>query len=252
MGNSSVVRLPGRREFSARREVAIGLGVYAVYLLVRAATVTDVGRERARRNAARVVEVERRLHLHVEPDLQRVFLPYRRLMHVLNVSYATLNVGLTVVWLMRLFRRRHPAYHGARRAIALTTLGAQPFFLLLPTAPPRSLDHLVDTIAEISRVDLDAGLVARLYHPLAAMPSIHVAYAVVTAAEVAEATESRLLRRVVPAYPPLVALVVFVTGNHYVIDAVAGAVLGALGLRVARLFDDRRSVSRRGRAPSWR
>jgi hypothetical protein len=110
----------------------------------------------------------------------------------------------------------------------------------------------VDTIAEISRVDLDSGIVARLYHPLAAMPSIHVAYAVVTAAEVAEATESRLLRRVVPAYPPLVALVVFVTGNHYVIDAVAGAVLGALGLRAARLFDDPRSVSRRGRAPSWR
>jgi PAP2 superfamily len=234
MGNSSVVRLPGRREFSARREVAIGLGVYAVYLLVRAAAVTDLGRERARRNAARVVEVEQRLHLHVEPDLQRIFLPYRRLIHVLNVSYATLNAGLTVGWLMRLFRRRHPRYHDARRAIALTTLGAQPFFLLLPTAPPRSLDHLVDTIAEISRVDLDTGLVARLYHPLAAMPSIHVAYAVVTAAGVMTASESPALRAAAPAYPPLVAAVILVTANHYVLDAVAGAAVAAVALRLSR------------------
>jgi hypothetical protein len=241
MGNSSVVRLPGRRgrRFSARREVAIGLGVYAVYLLVRAATVTDAGRERAGRNAARMVALERRLHLHLEPDVQSVFLRHRRVMHVLNVSYATLNVGLTVGWLMRLFRRRHPDYHRARRAIALTTLGAQPFFLLLPTAPPRSLDHLVDTIAEISGIDLDSGLVVRLYHPLAAMPSIHVAYAVVTASEVAATTDSRFVRRIVPAYPPLVALVVFVTANHYVLDAVVGAALGAVGLRAARLLDDR-------------
>jgi PAP2 superfamily len=236
MGNSFVVRLPGRRGrgFSARREVAIGLGVYAVYLLVRAAAVTDAGRERAARNAARIVALERRLHLDVEPELQRIFIRYRRVMHVLNVSYATLNVGLTVAWLMRLFRQRHPDYHRARRAIALTTLGAQPFFLLLPTAPPRSLDHLVDTIAEISHVDLDSGLVVRLYHPLAAMPSIHVAYAVVTASEVVATTRSRFVRRIVPAYPPLVALVVFVTANHYVLDAVAGAALGAAGLRAAR------------------
>ena len=60
-------------------------------------------------------------------------------------------------------------------------LGAQPFFLLLPTAPPRKLDHLVDTIAEVSGIDLDSGFVAKLYHPLAAMPSIHMTIAVVTA-----------------------------------------------------------------------
>src|SRR5262245_60705485 len=137
MGNSCVVRLPGRRRrrFSGRREVAIGLGVYALYLFVRAVAVTDDGRRRADVNAERIVDLDLRLHVHVEPELQKLFLPYRRLMHALNLGYATLNVGLTIGWLVHLYRRRHPEYHRFRRAIVLTTLTAQPFFLFLPTAP---------------------------------------------------------------------------------------------------------------------
>jgi hypothetical protein len=215
----------------------IGLGVYAVYLLVRAAAVTSEGKRKADRNASRIVALERRLGIHVEPELQKVFLPYPRSLHVLNLGYATLNVGLTVGWLIRLFAKRHPRYHRYRRAVVATTLAAQPFFLLLPTAPPRSLDHLVDTVAEISGIDLDSGLVVRLYHPLAAMPSIHVAYAVVTAAGLAETSSAAVVRRLAPAYPPLVAAVVFVTANHFVLDAVVGALVGALGLRVAKALE---------------
>lgn len=225
------------RRFSARREVAIGLGVYAAYLLVRHAVVTERGRVRAARNAERIVALERRLGIHVEPELQALLLPRRRLVAVLNVAYVTLNVGLTVGWLIRLFRRRHPDFHRLRRAAVLTTLGAQPVFLLFPTAPPRTLDGFVDTIADVSGFDLDSGLVARLYDPLAAMPSIHVAYAVVTAAGIAGTSRSRPARLAAPAYPPLVALVVFVTANHYVLDAVAGAALGLAGLRLARALD---------------
>jgi hypothetical protein len=227
------------RRFSGRREVAIGLGVYAVYLLVRSRAVTDEGRRRADENAERILALERRLHLHVEPELQRLVLPYRRLVHALNLGYATLNVGLTVGWLMRLYASRHPEYHRYRRAIVATTLASQPFFLFLPTAPPRSREHLVDTIAEISRLDLDSGVIARLYHPLAAMPSIHVAYAVVTSSGLAATSGSRLVRRLAPGYPPLVTAVVFVTANHYVLDAVVGALVGALGLRVARVLEPR-------------
>jgi membrane-associated phospholipid phosphatase len=224
----------GARTFSGRREAAIGLGMYAVYLLVRIAVVNDSGRAQARRNAERIVAAERRLRIHVEPELQQVLLPRTRLIAVLNVTYAIANVGLTVGWLARLFFRRRPAFHRLRRAAVLTTLGAQPVFLLFPTAPPRTLDHFVDTIAEVSGFDLDSGLIAMLYDPIAAMPSIHVAYAVVTATGIAETSRSPLARCLAPAYPPLVALTVLATANHYVLDAVAGAALGFTGLRLAR------------------
>jgi hypothetical protein len=224
----------GLRRFSARREVALGLGVYAGYLLVRKLVVTPKGHRQAAANAERIVALERRLGIHVEPELQAALLPRRRLVAVLNVAYATLNVGLTVGWLMRLFHRRDPEFHRLRRAAVLATLGAQPVFLLFPVAPPRTLDHFVDTIADVSGVDLDSGLIAKLYDPIAAMPSIHVAYAVVTAAGIAETSGSAVARTLAPAYPPLVALVVFATANHYVLDAIAGATLGLGALRLAR------------------
>jgi hypothetical protein len=214
--------------------VAIGLGVYAVYLLASRRKRREAGRLQAARNAERVVALERRLGIHVEPALQELMLPHRRFLGVLNVAYVVSNASLTVGWLMRLYARRHPDFHRFRRAAVLTTLIAQPIFVLFPCAPPRSLDHMVDTIADVSGVDLDTGVVAQLYDPLAAMPSIHVAYAVVTAAGIAEASTSPTLRALAPAYPPLVAAVVFVTANHYVLDAVAGAAVGALGLRLAR------------------
>ncbi len=229
------MKLPRKRRnrFDGRREIAIGLGSYAVYLAVRAIALHRNGRARAEENARTIVAVEESLGIHVEPQLQRLVLPYRRLLHVLNVGYVTLNVVLTVGCLMALFFRRHPEFHRIRRGAVLTTLGAQPFFLFFPTAPPRTLDHLVDTMQEVTRVDLDTGPVSKLYHPLAAFPSIHVAWAIVTAEGLRQSPNS-LVRAAAPAYPPAVALVVFVTANHYVLDAIAGGALGALGMRFAR------------------
>ena len=223
-----------RRRFSGRREVAIGLGVYAAYLGVRHLVVNDEGRRKAAGNAERIVALERRLGIHVEPGLQAMLLPRRRFVAVLNVAYVTLNVGLTVGWLMRLYRRRDPEFQRLRRAAVLATLGAQPVFLLFPTAPPRTLDEFVDTIADVSGFDLDEGLIARLYDPIAAMPSIHISYAVVTAAGIAETSRSPLARALAPAYPLAVAFVILGTANHYVLDAVGGAALGFAGLRIAR------------------
>jgi diacylglycerol O-acyltransferase / wax synthase len=220
--------------FSGKREVAIGLGVYALYLLASRRKRGEAGRLQAAKNAERVVALERRLGIHVEPKLQELLLPHRRVLGILNVAYVVSNAALTVGWLMRLYSRRHPEFHRFRRAAVITTLACQPIFYFFPCAPPRSLDHFVDTIADVSGLDLDSGAVAQLYDPLAAMPSIHVAYAVVTAAGIESASESGVLRALAPAYPPLVAAVVFVTANHYVLDAVAGAAVAGVALRLAR------------------
>ena len=232
---ADVGRRTGQEQrFSGRREVAIGLGVYALYLLASRRKRGTAGRLQAARNAEHVVALERRLGIHVEPSLQELLLPHRRLLGILNVAYVVSNAALTVGFLMRLHTRRHPEFHRYRRAAVLTTLACQPVFYLFPCAPPRSLDHFVDTIADVSGIDLDSGAVAQLYDPLAAMPSIHVAYAVVTAAGIAEASESPVLRALAPAYPPLVAAVVFVTANHYVLDAVAGGAIAGAALRLTR------------------
>jgi hypothetical protein len=75
----------------------------------------------------------------------------------------------------------------------------------VPHAPPRGLEGFTDTIREAG-LDLDSGWVALLYNPLAAMPSIHMAYAEVTSAGIASTARSPRLRGAARAYPPAVAL----------------------------------------------
>jgi hypothetical protein len=218
--------------FSVRRELALGLFVYGVYLLVARLVLRRDGRARAERNAERVVALERRLGLHVEPALQRAVLRFPRVVHGLNVGYAVFNFGLTVGWAAILFRRGDPQYHRVRNAVALAHLGAQPVFLLFPTAPPRTLDGFVDTLSEVSGFDLEGPRLVRLYNPVAAMPSLHVTFAVVTGAAIAERSESRAVKTAAYGYPGLVAFVIAATGNHYMLDAAAGAALGQLARRL--------------------
>jgi PAP2 superfamily len=218
-------------QFSLRREIALGLGVYALYLAVGRLVIRRNGRARARANAERIVALEERLGLDVEPAVQRALLRFPRIVHGLNVGYGLFNVTLTVGWLVLLYRRRDNGYHSFRRTCLLAHVGAQPVFLLLPTAPPRVLEGFVDTLSEVSGLDLEHPLLVRFYNPVAAMPSLHVAFAVVTGAEIAKRTESRALKTAAYAYAPLVATVVAGTGNHYALDAVAGAALGAAARR---------------------
>jgi hypothetical protein len=218
------------RRFSGRREAAIGLGAYAVYLGVRALVDSEGGRRRAAANARRVCELEERLGLHVEPSLQQLLLPHRRLLRVLNVSYVTLNVVLTVGWLMLLYRRRDPEFHRFRRAAALSLVGACPVFLLFPCDPPRALDGFVDTVSDV--LDMDSALVVRLYNPIAAMPSIHCAFAVVTGAAISQTARSPLVRTAGRAYPVAVFGTVLATANHYVLDGIAGSGLALVALRL--------------------
>jgi hypothetical protein len=219
---------------SARREIALVLLTYGVYLLVRKLVLDRGGRVRAHRNAVRVVEFEKRLGIHVEPAVQRSVLRYPRVLHGLNAGYAVFNVTLTVGWALFLLRRRDPGYERLRNACLLTHLGAQPVFLLFPTAPPRVNEGFVDTMAEVSGFDLEHPWLVRLYNPVAAMPSLHVAFAVVTAAALAERATSTAGKLAAASYPPLVSFVITATGNHYVLDAVAGAAVGAGARRLTR------------------
>jgi membrane-associated phospholipid phosphatase len=204
-----------------------------MYLLVARFVLRSDGRVRARRNAERIVALQKRLGLDLEPRLQRAVLRFPRVVHGLNVGYAAFNVTLTVGWLVRLFRRRDRDYHRLRQACLLAYVGAQPVFLLFPAEPPRALEGFVDTLSEVSGLDLEHPFLVRFYNPVAAMPSLHVAFAVLTGGAIAERAGSRAGKAAAYGYAPLVALVVAATGNHYVLDGVGGAALGVIARRCA-------------------
>jgi hypothetical protein len=216
-----------------RREIAIGLGTYAGYLAVRRMVWHESGRARAARNAKRIAELQRRVVGDVERRLQGLATRAPRVVDGLNAAYAVGNVGVTVGSLIRWYARRDPAFARERRAAVAAFAAAWPVFLAFPTAPPRRQGDAVDTLAARG-LDLEHPLVVRFYNPIAAMPSYHVAFAVVTAGGFAERAAGRAGRMAAYGYAPLVAFVVVVTGNHYVADVVAGAGLGLLARRLTR------------------
>jgi PAP2 superfamily protein len=218
---------------SGIRELAIGLGTYAAYLGVRRFVLAQDGRARGRVNAERVARLERRIGLDLGPVAQERALRVPHLVHALNAGYAGFNVMLTVGWMIRLWQRGDAGYPRERRAAVAAFAGGLPVFLLFPTAPPRTLDGYVDTIAS-SGVDIEHPFLLRFYNPVAAMPSEHVAFAVVTGAAVAVRSRGRFGRTAGRAYPLGVAAVVVVTGNHFVLDCLAGAALGAVARWLTR------------------
>ena len=95
----------------------------------------------------------------------------------------------------------------------------------------------MDTLAEVSGFDLEHPRLVRLYNPVAAMPSLHVTFAVVTGLSIAERSRSRAVKSAAYGYPLLVSFVIAATGNHYVLDVVGSAVVVAAAVAVARLWD---------------
>jgi hypothetical protein len=103
-------------------------------------------------------------------------------------------------------------------ASALALIG----FIAFPTAPPRlAALGIADTISG-GHVDLNHGLVIALYNPFAAVPSMHVGYAVIVAASLVRHGGRPSVRLLGALYPVLVLLVIVATGNHFLIDALAG------------------------------
>jgi hypothetical protein len=206
---------------------------YAAYLVARRMVWNERGRARARRNAARVIEFERRRGVLLEPNVQAAAGRARRLVAVLNVWYAAANVTLSIGWLFCLFFRRDPSYTRERRAVVAAWSAAIPVFATFPLAPPRKIDGFIDTLLEHG-IDLDRPALVRWYNPIAAMPSYHVAFAVVSGRGLGRRARHPVVRAAWYAYPALVAVTVVATGNHYVADVAAGATLGAAARAVTR------------------
>ena len=117
-----------------------------------------------------------------------------------------------------------------RRLLAWLTAAALAVHLLFPLAPPRMLTDvgMVDTGRLFGPAVYGSPTADTLTNQYAAMPSLHVAWALAVAIALIGATTGRW-RWLWLAHPALTLLVVVVTGNHYWLDAiVATALLGVV------------------------
>jgi membrane-associated phospholipid phosphatase len=155
---------------------------------------------------------------------------------VLGVAYLTLHLAVTAAVLLWLHRRHPEGFPFVRTALLVASGLALIGFLVYPTAPPRLAGvGIADTVSD-RHVDLNRGLVSALYNPYAAVPSMHVGYALIVAVALLRYGRGRLARVLALLYPPTVLLTIVATGNHFFLDAAAGALVAAVAAVPAALL----------------
>jgi PAP2 superfamily len=107
-------------------------------------------------------------------------------------------------------------------------------YLAYPTAPPRFMPEWGFTDSVAAFVGEGAENSANvLYNPFAAVPSMHVAFALMIAVPAFFLVRNRVLKALWAVYPAVVTFVVVVTANHFWMDAVLGAMVAVASASAA-------------------
>ena len=213
------------------RELAVMFTLYAVWRLAAQLSLMQV--DGAIWRGRWLWDVQRAIHLPSEVSIQHLVLPHPLVVQLANVYYAVAHVPAIILVLAWLFTFHRPRYPKIRNAMAITT-GVCLLIQLIPVAPPRLVPGLgvIDTPLLYHQSvygEIGTGIAAQL----SAMPSVHVAWALLVGIGAVMVSSSRA-RWLVLAHPVLTVFVVLATGNHYWLDGIVAA-----AILVAALFAQR-------------
>jgi hypothetical protein len=215
------------RSHPARAQIGLFVLAYLVYSAARWVTIGDLGRARA--HAQWILELEMDLGLDAEATVQQA-LTGTWVLWLLNHLYLIAQLVVVPGALVFLYRRSPAVYARLRNTVLATWLISIPVYAAFPVAPPRLADMgLADTITSQTGFAMDSKLTTSFYNELAAVPSLHVGFAVAVGVALAVALRRPAARALALLWGPAIGLAVVATGNHFVFDIGAGLVAVALG-----------------------
>lgn len=229
------------------RQFALFLAAYVLYQVVRGLVDGGSG-YKPFGDAMKIINLERVLHVFVEPSIQTWAANKRWLMDFADWTYLNAHYFVTLGALVFIYLRRNDSFYFVRNmfmvAMALALVG----YALYPTAPPRLLPEwgFTDSISQfMGTPHIDNGPGKAFLNFYAAVPSMHVCFALMVAFPMARLVKRWPVRLLWWLYPLLITFVVVATGNHYLTDVFLGAVTAA----AAALTADR--LLARARPDAW-
>ena len=216
----------------AIRQLALFAGAYYLYRLVRGFVDGQAGL--AFENARTLVDFERSIGLFFEPGLQGWARGQEWILAWANWMYVNSHFVVTTTFLIWLYIARNYAFYYVRNMFMVAMTLALAGYLVYPTAPPRFLPEwgFTDTVAQFVGEGA-SNSASVLYNPFAAVPSMHVAFALMIAIPAIILVKHRVLKVLWGIYPLVVTFVVMVTANHFWLDAALGAVVAAVSAYAA-------------------
>lgn len=220
------------------RQILLLVLAYVCYGLVRAVVYGDAWEPGYKPfgDAMRIIDLERALHVFVEPSIQAWALNSRILMDFADWSYLSAHYVVTGSVLLFIYLRRNDSFYFVRNmfmiAMGLALIG----YFVYPTAPPRLLPEwgFTDAIQQFTGITVEKGASSAFLNLYAAVPSMHVCFAVMTGGSMARLVRHRLARLAWCLYPLWITFVVIATGNHYFTDVFLGALTALFSALLAK------------------
>ena len=210
------------------RQVALFAVAYYSYRLVRGSV--DTRAATAFENARNLIDFEHTLGVFVEPTIQAWAEGSNLVIDAASWIYINAQTTICLGALVWLYLFRNQSFYFVRNMMITAMFLALIGYAAFPTAPPRFFPEwgFFDSVADLTGVRSDSVAANALFNPYAAVPSMHVAYALMIGWPLARLVRWRALKVFWAAYPLLVTFVIVVTANHFLTDAVLGAATAGL------------------------
>jgi hypothetical protein len=219
------------------KELALVVGCYLTFALAK--NLTDPSPVlKAVSNGWSVLRLENALALNHEPFVQQIIgrVSFVSLVALTYFYAIGIWVGLIAMAVI-LFIKNRPLYVYLRRIFVLSMLLAAVVFAVYPLAPPRFMPGLgvTDTLTLLGLDPAPASDSAISYNRFAAMPSLHYTWALLVM--IGAFKFGGFWTKVAGfTFQLLMFVAIIATGNHYVLDAIAGAILLLVVIYIARIW----------------
>jgi len=220
------------------RQIALFAGAFVLYDLVRG-LVADGNPYKPFGNAMKIIDLERTLHIFIEPSVQAWAENKHVLMDALDWTYLNGHFFITVAALAFIYIRRNDSFYFVRNMFLIAMGIALIGYWLYPTAPPRLMPEwgFTDSISQFVTGGtgfIDNGPGKAFLNLYAAVPSMHVCFAVMVGWPMAKLVSWRPAKIAWCLYPLLVTFVVVATANHFLTDVFLGVLTAGISATLAK------------------
>ncbi|MER5502354.1 bifunctional glycosyltransferase 87/phosphatase PAP2 family protein [Streptomyces sp. NPDC002561] len=221
--------------------------VYSAYSHVRLAA--RGGRATAEHHGRQIHAIEQWLHIDVEHGINHAVAGIGGLREFFDHYYTTFHFIVPLTILGVLYVRRPADYRWARSTIGFATVLALLGFWLYPLAPPRLMPGLgfIDTVNGVQDfAKPDYGTLTSMTNQYAAMPSLHFGWSLWCGVIVVVLAPKAWMKALGLLHPLFTVSTIVATANHWVLDAVGGAVVVSLGFGLTHVLSGPRAPAAAG------
>ena len=235
--------------FWTRRSVATEFALYVcgylAYLFTRGLAHDDP-RTVGISNGQAIASFQDNLGILWEPGWQSWAIEHiYPLVVFLNWAYLVTYWPVVLLLAVVLFVRDRGRYYRYRLVVVFNLIAALVIFMLFPAASPFAIPtiEVVDTIQAFGPRFYGTPEMAAYYNISAAMPSLHFSWTVILGVYFVSTLRGGA-KALGLLYPVLTFFAIVITGNHFIVDAIAGGLLAAACFGLVELL--RRTVWRPG------